>query len=221
MWPALLLILAAYLVGSIPSGYLLMKFLRGIDVRQHGSSNIGAINVFRTGGLWLGILTLLADTAKGTAAALVPWSLRQPDWAIAAACFAALLGHAFSFWLYLRERRFSEGKCVATSIGVLVGLALAGILSWWVPTGLLAFWVCGLVLPKLVTGRWWKISPVTMASAAGMTVAVILDRPGITFICLAAAMSLLVLVRHKHNIERLLAGTEPRIGERRQQVQSG
>ena len=213
MLVTLLLVLAAYLVGSIPSGYLLVKMLRGVDVRQHGSSNIGAINVFRTGGPLLGILTLLADTAKGTAAAAAAWSLKQPDWAIAATCFAALLGHAFSFWLYWREHRFSEGKGVATGLGVLIGLALAGILSWWVPGGLLGFWLGGLLLPRLLTGRWWMISPVTMAAAAGVTAAVILDQPGFTFICLAVAMSLLILLRHRRNIERLLAGKEPRIGE--------
>jgi len=213
-----LLLLGSYLLGSVPSGFLLVKAARGIDVRQHGSHNVGAINTFRVGGVRLGGLTLLADTAKGTVAVLAAWALNQPEWIIAAAATAVLLGHAFSFWLFLRDRRFSEGKCVATSLGVLTGLAISGALSWWVPVGLLGYWISGLLLPKLLTGRWWLISPITMSAAAGITFAVVLDRARLSYICLAIFMSLLILVRHKHNIERLLKGEEPRIGQRRRPV---
>lgn len=212
------LVLGSYLLGSLPSGYLLIRAARGIDVRQYGSHNVGTINVWRVGGAWLGGMTLLADIGKGTAAVLVAWALNQPGWVIAAVGLAVLLGHAFSFWLFLRDRRFSEGKCVATSLGVLTGLAISGALSWWVPAGLLLFWIGGLLLPKLLTGRWWLISPVTMSAAAGITLAVVLDRARPSYICLATCMSLLILVRHKHNIERLLKGEEPRIGQRRQPV---
>ena len=127
-----LLVLLAYLLGSIPAGYLLMLGLRGIDVREHGSHNVGAINVVRTGGVVIGGLTLLLDAGKGTAAILIAWWMNQPDWIIAAVSIAAMLGHAFSFWLLLRDGQFSEGKCVATSFGVLSGLAIIGAFSWWV-----------------------------------------------------------------------------------------
>lgn len=221
MLTAIVLIIAAYLLGSVPFGFVLVRVVRGIDVRQHGSNNIGAINVTRVGGPLLGALTLLVDTAKGTAAVFAAWSLSQPEWAIASVGLAVLLGHAYSFWLFLRDGRFSEGKCVATSLGVLSGLAIFGALSWWVPAGLLGFWISGLLLPKLLTGRWWLISPVTMTAAAGISAMVILDHASLSYICLGVCMSALILVRHKHNIERLLAGTEPRIGQTRQQLGTG
>ena len=216
-----LVLLGAYLLGSVPSGYLLMRAVRGIDIRQQGSHNVGAINVFRTGGAWLGAATLLADTAKGTVAVLAAWGLGQLTLFIAAAGLAVVLGHAFSFWLFLRERRFSEGKAVATSMGVLIGLAISGALSWWVPAGLLVFWICGLLAPKLLTGKWWMISPITMTAAVGITVAVLLDQPRPSYICLAIGMTALILVRHKHNIERLLAGQEPRIGQSSRRTEIG
>jgi glycerol-3-phosphate acyltransferase PlsY len=220
MLPALLL-LGSYLLGSVPFGLVFTRLARGVDVRQYGSHNVGAINVFRVGGTWLGLLTLLADAAKGAAAVLVAWALRQPDWLVAAAALAVMLGHAFSFWLFLRDRRFSEGKCVATSLGVLSGLAVSGALSWWVPAGLLAFWASGLVLPKLLTGRWWLISPITMTAAAGIAALILLDRAAPSYICLGVSMSLLILGRHKHNIERLLKGEEPRIGQKRPAERAG
>jgi len=213
MLAAALLLLGSYLLGSVPFGLVLTRLVHGVDVRRYGSHNVGAINVFRVGGAWLGLLTLLADAAKGAVAVLAAWALGQPDWLVAAAALAVMLGHAFSFWLFLRDRRFSEGKCVATSLGVLTGLAVSGALSWWVPAGLLAFWVGGLVLPRLLTGRWWLISPITMTAAAGITALILLDRAALSYICLGVCMSLLILARHKHNIERLLKGEEPRIGQ--------
>ncbi len=143
------------------------------------------------------------------------WLLSQPDGVISAVAFAVLVGHAFSFWLLLKDRKFSEGKCVATSLGVLVGLSICGVLSWWVPLTLLALWISGLVLPRLLFGRWWMISPITMSAATAIAVLVALARPAREYVLLGCAMSALILVRHKNNIARLLSGTEPRIGEKR------
>lgn len=211
----LVLLAVSYLVGSIPSGYLFTRLFCGVDVRRHGSHNVGAINVFRVGGPKVGVLTLVADIGKGVLAVVAIWSLHQPDYVVAAAAFAVLVGHAFSFWLLLKDHKFSEGKCVATSLGVLIGLSICGVLPWWVPLALLGLWGAGLLLPKLVFGRWWMISPVTMTAAAAISVLVAVARPAGEYVLLGLAMSGLILVRHKNNIARLLAGTEPRIGEKR------
>jgi len=213
-----LLIIGSYLLGSVPSGYLLTRVIRGVDVRQYGSHNVGAINVFRVGGLLVGCLTLVADIGKGVLPVVAVATLQRSEWTVALAGLAVLVGHAFSFWLYLKEHRFSEGKCVATSLGVLAALSLRGILPWWVPLALLAFWIGGLLLPKVLFGRWWMISPITMTSAAGISVLTLIARPAREFVLLGIAMSTLILIRHKNNIRRLLAGTEPRIGEKRSEA---
>jgi glycerol-3-phosphate acyltransferase PlsY len=212
---SLMLIVCGYLIGSIPSGYLLIRAFCGLDVRHYGSGNVGTINVVRVGGPIVGGLTLAADIAKGTLPVIAVWAMHQPGWLVASMAFALLVGHAFSFWLLITEGKFSEGKCVATSLGVLIGLSICSILPWWVPLALLAFWVGGLVIPKLLSGRWWIISPITMSAAVAIAVLVGLARPAMEYVFLGYAMSALILVRHKNNLARLFAGTEPRIGDKR------
>ncbi|MET4255342.1 glycerol-3-phosphate acyltransferase PlsY [Bradyrhizobium sp. S3.12.5] len=142
----------AYLVGSIPSGYLAGKLLRGIDIREHGSRSTGATNVLRTLGKWPALVVLIADVLKGVAAILVarwfcPWLTTELSptpptasdlqtwvpWAACLAGIAALLGHGRSIWL-----NFTGGKSAATGLGVLLAM------SW--PVGLGAAAVFGVVL---------------------------------------------------------------------------
>ncbi len=210
----IILLTAAYLIGSIPFGFLLVRLSRGIDVRNHGSNNVGAINVFRVGGPWLGSFTLVGDTGKAVVVVVVASSLASTPWIIAGCSMLVLMGHAFSFWFYLIEKRFSEGKCVASSLGVLTGLACTGAVAWWVPVAPLGIWLSGLLMPKLVTGRWSRISPVTMTASALIPVFVALSDPGLVYIWLSIGIAALILVRHKNNIRRLLAGEEPCIGQR-------
>jgi glycerol-3-phosphate acyltransferase PlsY len=208
------LLAAAYLVGSIPSGYWLVRACTGRDVRAYGSHNIGAINVTRVGGPWLGLATLGADMGKAGAVVIAGAALGVPAWAIAGAAFLVMLGHAFSFWLLLRERRISEGKSVASALGVLLALAGIGVLAWpWalLPLGV---WTGGLLLPRLVTGHWCCISPATMTAAASIPVAMWAAHPALPYLWLGLAMAGLILARHKGNIQRLRAGAEPRLGRR-------
>jgi len=209
-----ILFISAYLIGSIPSGFLLVKLKRGVDVREYGSRNVGAINVFRVGGTSLGILTLVADIIKAVLVVLLASLISSAQWVTAVSAMLVLLGHAFSFWFYLYERRFSEGKCVASSLGVLVGLAIVKDVAWWVPVLPPCIWICGLLVPRYITGQWGRISPITMITAALIPVIVLLSRPDAVFIWLSVGMALIILIRHKNNIKRLLAGTEPRLGER-------
>jgi glycerol-3-phosphate acyltransferase PlsY len=209
-----LVLVSAYLVGSIPFGFLLVRTARGLDVRDYGSHNTGAINVFRVGGPLLGLVTLLLDTGKAIVAVLVSHILIPNAWIVALACFLVMLGHAYSVWFYMLERRFSEGKSVASGLGVLIGLASVGETPWQVAVIPVGVWLIGLIGPRLIAGRWSPISPATMAATISIPLAGWIFGVASTYMTLLGAMAALILVRHKNNILRLIAGTEPRLGQR-------
>ncbi len=194
----LLLVLAGYLLGSIPCGLILAKLLGGHDVREHGSGNIGAANVSRVAGPAAGILTLLLDAAKGAAAVLL--AARVTDQSASAMIFAgvaALLGHCFPVWL-----KFKGGKGVATALGVFIALCpLAALLA--------------LILFLLVMLSWRYVSLGSLSAAAAMPLLIyFLWAPGhapplvITLGTLFAAV--LIFYKHDANLQRLVDGTEPR-----------
>jgi glycerol-3-phosphate acyltransferase PlsY len=211
---SLAVVVAAYLIGSIPSGYLLVRSARRIDLRDYGSQGIGAINACSVAGPGIGMATLLLDTGKALVVVLLAAPLARSPWVIAAAAFAVMAGHAYSFWLFLRERRFSDGKCVACALGALVGLAYIGALPWQTPAAVVGVWLAGLLGPRAIRGRWSPISPATMAAAAALPVIVYIARPVGAYFALAVATAALILVRHKGNVRRLLAGTEPPLDRR-------
>jgi glycerol-3-phosphate acyltransferase PlsY len=205
-------LLVAYLLGSLPTGYLAGRLLKNIDIREHGSKSTGATNVLRTVGKWPALAVLLIDAFKGalavllarwlyalpTVTATLPGNLDATDgvaWAAAIAGLAALLGHSKSIWL-----GFSGGKSVATGLGVLLAL------SWQV--GLLTLAVFGLVL---AVTRIVSISSITAAIASSL-LALVLHEP-LPLLLLTIAGGLYVVLRHRTNIQRLLAGTEPRLGQ--------
>ena len=214
MGVTLAILLLAFLVGSIPFGYLLVRAASGKDVRSFGSHSIGAINVFRVGGRWPGILTLVLDAGKAFGMILLAAALGQDPWVIASTAFLVMLGHAYSLWLFLKNRRFSEAKSVASAQGIMVALAVMGILPWTAAMLPIGVWAAGLVGPRLLTGRWPCISLATMTATLAIPVAVWIAHPSNPYLVLSIAMSTLILVRHKNNIRRLRAGTEPRLGER-------
>jgi glycerol-3-phosphate acyltransferase PlsY len=207
-------LLFAYLIGSVPCGYLLVRAAKGLDVRKYGSHNMGAINVARVGGVWLGLVTLIADVGKALVMVLVAGMLAMPAAVVAAAAFLVMLGHAYSLWFLLRDGRFAEGKAVACALGVLVGLARLSVLPWRLALAPLGLWALGLIAPRALAGRWLWISPVTMLASACVPAAMWAAHPPRPYLILSVAMAALVLVRHRNNIRRLIAGTEPRIGER-------
>ncbi|MBZ9841806.1 glycerol-3-phosphate 1-O-acyltransferase PlsY [Mesorhizobium sp. CA5] len=180
-----------YLLGSIPFGLLITRAAGLGDVRQIGSGNIGATNVLRTGNKGLAAATLLLDALKGTAAVLIAGHF-SPDFGLLAG-FGAFLGHLFPVWL-----GFKGGKGVATYLGVLLGLA-------W--QGMLVFAVVWLAMAFLF--RYSSLA--ALAAAVVVPVALyVTNTPQIAG--LFALMSLIVIVKHRANISRLLAGTEGKIG---------
>jgi glycerol-3-phosphate acyltransferase PlsY len=198
----------AYLFGSLPTGYLAGKLLKGIDIREHGSKSVGATNVLRTLGKWPALVVLLVDVLKGVAAIVVarwlfPWFTSPTaldlhawvPWAVCLAGLAALLGHSRSIWL-----RFTGGKSAATGLGVLLAL------SW--PVGLGAAAAFGVVLAVS------RIVSLSSMLAALTAVALIcgLEQP-LPYRVLVIAGGVYVIVRHHANVRRLLAGTEPLLGK--------
>lgn len=194
MQPILIGAGAAYLLGSIPFGYLLIRAFRGADVRTTGSGNIGATNVARTSPL-LGIATLFLDMLKGLAAVeLVSSMLPGNRMAVFVAAFAAILGHVFPVWLGLRG-----GKGVATGFGALLMLTPRATL-----------FASGIFLAIALAFR--LVSLASIAAAGSLPVfALLLDRVhSLGDLGLLSAGSLLIVLKHHANIRRLLAGAEPR-----------
>ena len=196
-------LLLAYLLGSIPTGFVIAKVLKGIDIRDHGSGNTGATNVFRVLGKGPGITALVIDLLKGVAAVLLmKWLVTAPlgpigydqagSWWVALAALLAVLGHSKSVWL-----RFSGGKSAATGLGVLLAMA------WPVGLGVAAVFGAFLAITRIVS-----VGSIAAAVSAGIFMGM-LGQP-LPYILLAAAGGLYVVVRHKSNIERLLKGTEPK-----------
>jgi glycerol-3-phosphate acyltransferase PlsY len=194
---ALLIAAGAFLLGSIPTGYLVAR-AQGVDIRQHGSGNIGATNVFRTLGKPLGILVFFLDALKGFAA--VGLALRLgggSDWAGIIAAVAAIAGHNYTPWL-----GFKGGKGIATSAGVLLALMPLAVLA------IAAVW--GAVF---FTTRYVSLASIAAAAALPVAVAALWfggrggNPPLVGFAVLIAALA---IWRHRTNIQRLLAGTEHR-----------
>lgn len=203
----------AYLCGATPTGYLAGKLLKGIDIRQHGSGSTGATNVLRTLGKWPALVVLALDVLKGAAAVVfagwfTAWLLAVTTparldlegllpWAICLAGLTALLGHSRSIWL-----GFSGGKSVATGLGVLLAM------SW--PVGLGAVAVFGVAL---AASRIVSLSSM-LAALVAIVLVFALEHP-LPYRLLVIAGGIYVIARHRANIQRLLAGTEPRLGQTR------
>lgn len=185
---------AGYLLGSIPFGIVLARVFGLGDLRSIGSGNIGATNVLRTGNKTAAALTLLLDGGKGAAAVLIARSLAPED-AVQIAGTAAFLGHCFPIWL-----KFQGGKGVATFLGVL--------LAYFFPLGLAA---CATWVATAAILRISSLSALTAALLAPVW-AVILGQP--QAVAMAIALATLIFLRHRPNIERLLNGTEPKIGKK-------
>jgi acyl phosphate:glycerol-3-phosphate acyltransferase len=204
----------AYLFGSMPTGYLAGKLLRGIDIREHGSRSTGATNVLRTLGKWPALVVLLVDVLKGVGAIVFAswffrWLYTLPSvtppsaldlqtlipWAVCLAGLAALLGHGFSIWL-----NFTGGKSAATGLGVLLAM------SWPVGLGAAAAFAIALAIFRIVSlGSM-------LAALTAIALICSLEQP-LPYRLLVIAGAVYVIVRHRANIQRLLAGTEPRLGQ--------
>ena len=189
----ILLVVAAYLIGSIPFGYLIVRRKIGADIRQTGSGGTGATNVSRRAGKAAGVLTLLLDAAKGSVAVLIAKAVAGDDWVIAAAAIAALVGHMFPVWL-----GFRGGKGVATGVGIFLVLA---------PIALLCAGVIFVAIVALT--RYVSLGSIIAAILIPVFVWLLSDlRPLLTAAIVGAA---LIVFAHRGNIQRLVSGTESRI----------
>jgi len=202
-------LLVGYLLGSIPSGYLAGRWLKGVDIRTLGSGSTGATNVLRQIGKAPALVVFLVDVLKGTVAVLLAKAVLQPlgispesDWWVVATGLAALAGHIWPVWL-----RWHGGKAVATGLGMLLGLA-------W-PVGLACF---GVFLAVLSLSRIVSLSSVTAALSLPLLMLGFFAKAGTdlrpAYLSLAVVAAVLVIWRHRSNIQRLLAGSEPKIGQK-------
>lgn len=193
--------IASYFLGSIPTGYLAAK-ARGIDIRSVGSGNIGATNVFRILGKTAGIAVLLIDAFKGFAAARwIAFGAGAPSetHSMIAGLFA-ILGHNYTCWL-----KFKGGKGIATSAGVLLALSPSG---------------CGITvgtfLIVLAISKYVSLGSICAATILPFAVWITNGSP--RMIALMAAIGIMAIYKHRANIQRLMAGTENRIGQKKKQT---
>jgi glycerol-3-phosphate acyltransferase PlsY len=203
----ILVVLIAYLLGSIPTGFLVAK-ARGVDIRSVGSGNIGATNVFRVLGKSAGAFVLLADAAKGWLAVFIVARLVSgwfyPDagslareWFSLCAGIAAILGHNYTCWLH-----FKGGKGIATSAGVLAAL---------VPVPLLI--ILGIWVVVFAASRY--VSLASICASFVLPFATWFTGKNLATVIVTAALAALAIYKHKANIQRLIKGTENRIGAKK------
>jgi acyl phosphate:glycerol-3-phosphate acyltransferase len=189
-------IIAAYLLGSFPTGFLACKWLKGIDIRTIGSGSTGATNVLRTLGKPAGITVLTIDVLKGVAAILLAKYFQAADWLIVLAGMMGILGHSKPVWL-----GFKGGKSVAISLGVLLAM------DWRVGLSTLGIFLVSILLTRIVS-----ISSILGAAGTGLVMYLFhLTLPYILFAMLGSAY---VIWLHRANIQRIIAGTEPKVGQK-------
>ncbi len=200
--------LLAYLAGSIPTGFLVAQ-AKGVDIRAVGSGNIGATNVLRTLGKPAGIFVLFMDALKGWVAVVFLTRLVLHSFGLGAdptrmevsqiiAAVCAILGHNYTCWL-----QFKGGKGIATSAGVLLAL---------VPWALLTIFIVWIIVFAMTR----YVSLGSLAASAALPVASWATHESLTKIIVTGAMGLLAIYKHKANIQRLINGTEPRFGQKKQ-----
>lgn len=190
-----LVVIIAYLIGSIPFGYLIVRAKEGGDVRETGSGGTGATNVTRRAGRSAGVLTLILDAAKGALAIVVAQLLLNNDWSLAAAAIAVILGHIFPVWL-----RFKGGKGVATGVGVFLVLAPFAVL------------IAGVVFLAVVLLTKY-VSLGSILAAATIPLLVWLQAEPGSLLTAAVVGALLIIFAHRANLTRLWNGTESRTSD--------
>lgn len=195
-------IISSYLLGSLPSAYLLGKFLKKIDIRDHGSGNVGATNALRVLGKLPGIFVLLFDAAKGIIAVTVLSHIFLSDFPGGKEKFTAIFGlsvvcgHVFNIFL-----RFNGGKGVATSTGVLLGIA-----PWSVFFGMIFF--------ALIVGSTRYVALGSILASIIIPFYMLFTKHHYSYTILSACLCIIIAARHKSNIKRLLMGAERKIFEK-------
>jgi len=193
-------LILSYLIGSMPTAYIFGRLYKGIDIRQHGSGNVGATNVFRVLGKWPGTIVLILDIFKGFLVTVFVSSLLglESAWQLMGLALAVVSGHNWTIFL-----QFKGGKGIATSLGVLIGLTvqIASIRPVLLLT--LLTWIFSF----LFTGF---VSLSSILASTVLPIAMVLTSQPFEIICLGVIFSIFVVIRHRPNIKRLLSGQEPR-----------
>ena len=184
------LMIVAYILGSIPNALWIGKVFKGIDVREHGSKNTGSTNAARVLGAKLGILTLILDISKGAIPTLIATMLLDSTISAILVGICAILGHSFSIFM-----KFKGGKAVATTVGVFIVLVPGAILL----VAVIFFLVFGIT-------RYVSLS--SMIGAISLPIWIIIFYKNIPLTIFGIIIAILIIVRHKSNIQRLLNGTE-------------
>lgn len=199
MKAVLITALISYLLGSVPFGYLLVRFFHGADIRKTGSGNIGATNVARTSP-GLGLLTLVLDAAKGLAAVVLAREM-FPEMAILdfLAAMAAVCGHIFPLWL-----KFRGGKGVATGLGSFVLLMPKSILA-----------ALGIFVLLVASFRYVALGSIVAAASLPLLGLILAETQSGVAVALVASACLLIILKHHQNIRRILSGTEPKFSLKR------
>jgi glycerol-3-phosphate acyltransferase PlsY len=192
----ILLIAVGYGLGSIPTGLLLARWQKGVDIRQHGSGNIGMTNVLRAVGKGAAALTLVGDLAKGLIPVLLAQAWLISPWTIGLVALAAVVGH-----LYPLFAGFQGGKGVATTLGAFMPLLPGPLLIAFV------VWAACVAFRR-------QVSFGSLAAAASLPIAAIFWESPTAYVLYALVAAVLIWYRHRENIQRLLTGTEPTIGQR-------
>lgn len=195
--PVGLAISGSYLLGSMPTGYLLTRWVAGVDVRSQGSGNVGATNVARVAGATSGLIVLCLDTLKGIlAVTLLPWLIARyagtalPPTASLWCGVAAVVGHDWTCWL-----KFSGGKGIATSLGVLLGIAPV------VALGCVAIWALVFAISRIVS-----LSSIITALVAPFLLWFV--HPARAWVAFGIVLAIIAVFRHNSNIHKLLHRTE-------------
>ena len=213
----LALVLASYLIGSIPFSFLVVKLVAGTDIRAHGSRNVGATNVARTAGRKAGVIALLLDLAKGYLVVVIArWIVAQAGWPfeagpnawqsrefwIALAGLVAVLAHMYPVWL-----RFHGGKGVATAAGVMLALN---------PIVILGAMIVFVIV--LLAFRFVSLASIISAASLPVFMRFLVQNAPFWRVVVTILVALAVIVKHHSNIARLVQGTERRMGQRKDQA---
>lgn len=193
---ALGIVLVGYLIGAVPTGLLLVRLLRGEDIRRHGSGNIGTVNVLRVAGPGVAATVLAVDVLKGLVPVLLAVRIQPDPWVVVLAGLAAIAGHNWSPFL-----GFQGGKGIATSYGVLLGLA------WPAAVVAAVIWIA-----VVAATRYASLGSLLGVASVPFSLWRFHEPPA--YMAFGVIAALFAIYRHRGNIQRLVAGTELRINDR-------
>jgi len=194
-WEGILLVIGGYIAGSVPTGVILSKLFGTKDVRQEGSGNIGATNVYRVSGAKLGILTLLGDAAKGTIPVVLTCYIMNNEMWIATVALSTFLGHLFPIFL-----KFRGGKGVAIALGIFLVITPLAV-------------PCVVIVFILVAMMWKYVSLGSLTASALLPVFICVTGYPIVYVDLSLITGCLIFYRHWDNIKRLREGVEKKISK--------